>query len=189
MSSHLCEFNQGSQCHPHPLHLSAYLNLAQNIRHRFHNYNEQKQTRKQVNHCAILWDKHFEDSDARALPHERTPASYWRSRKNSKLMTKPEGVYRICSNKRPGRLFNFLRREEGAYFVYQFLASKWHYLYYYLKPNCNIKIQKPYRKLLFENAKRISYRVPKLISFLDFCVKEIRSKPVRLWKDITIYTI
>ena len=65
-----------------------------------------------------------------------------------------------------GRLFNFLRREGGAnseggaylkggaYFVYQFLASKWHYLYFYLKPNCNMKIQKPYRKLPFANSKR-----------------------------------
>ena len=40
--------------------------------------------------------------------------------------------YGKCLNLRPGRLFNFLRREGGAnlkggggaYFVYQFLASK-----------------------------------------------------------------
>ena len=70
----------------------------------------------------------------------------------------------------PGALkFNFLRQEGGPYFVYQFLASKWHYLYFYLKPNCNMKIQKPYRKLPFEPYRPytsrtcISYRVPKHI--------------------------
>ena len=48
----------------------------------------------------------------------------------------------------PGRLFNFLRRERGTFC--QFLASKWHYLYFYLKPNrnYNIKIQKPYSYVL-----------------------------------------
>ena len=49
--------------------------------------------------------------------------------------TRVKTKYRKCSNYCPGRLFNFLRREEGAnstgvaylkggaYFIYQFLAS------------------------------------------------------------------
>ena len=53
------------------------------------------------------------------------------------------------ANSKGGRLF-----KRGACFIYQFLASKWHYLYFYLKPNCNILNQKPYRELLFADSKR-----------------------------------
>ena len=72
--------------------------------------------------------------------------------------------------------FNFLRREGGAnsegdaylkggaYFVYQFLASK-------------------SRRLGAKFYEELN-KVKQLCANMDLSIKEMRSKPVRLWKDI-----
>ena len=66
----------------------------------------------------------------------------------------------------PGRLFNFLRREGGAYlkggayFVYQFLASK-------------------SRRLGAKFYEELN-KVKQLCANMNISIKEMRSKPVRL---------
>ena len=63
--------------------------------------------------------------------------------------------YRKCSNWRPGRFFNFFKARGRRLFPLSIFSLKITllYLYFNLKPNCNIEIQKPY-KPLFANSKR-----------------------------------
>ena len=37
-------------------------------------------------------------------------------------------------------------------------------VYFYLKPNCNIKIQEPYRKLLFANSRELGGHLLQILS-------------------------
>ena len=69
------------------------------------------------------------------------------------------GDYRKCSSQRPGRLFNFLRREgslirRGALISFVKFQQQNDTIFISIKNQCNIKIQKPYRKLLFANSHR-----------------------------------
>ena len=107
-------------------------------------------------------------------------------------------TYRKCSNYRPGRLFNFLRRDGGAnskggaYFVYQFLASKWHYFYFQLTQTVTYKNSKNVLENYFLwNLKRSQDEAPMKVKHLrahmDISIEEMRSKPVRLWTTLTMY--
>ena len=90
----------------------------------------------------------------------------------------------------PRRLFNFLRQEGhlfegGTYFVYQFLASKWYYLYSYLTQTAPHKNSKNViENYILGNLKRLGAKfykelnkVKPLCAHMDISIKEMRSNP------------